>query len=81
MDKENKLDIKIYESSKVLSDIGAGIVFSSRSMQILKEIGLGDKIMTILPENVVGKGQYDLRQLLFGNTVRYPLRDSEGRSA
>jgi len=56
MDKENKLDIKIYESSKLLSDIGAGIVFSSRPLQILKEIGLGDKIVTILPENVAGKG-------------------------
>jgi len=51
MDKENKLDIKIYESSKLRSDIGAGIRFSPRAIQILKAIGLGDRIATILPDD------------------------------
>jgi len=51
-DKESKLDIKIYESSNQVSDIGAGILFSQRALQILREAGLGDQIAAILPEDV-----------------------------
>ena len=62
MDKENKFDIKIYESSKLPTDIGAGILFSPRAIQILKAIGLGDQIVTILPDGC--KGWFDFCPLL-----------------
>jgi hypothetical protein len=50
-DKENELDIKIYESAKKITDIGGGIAFSPRALQIMRLIGLGDQIATILPED------------------------------
>ena len=66
-DKEGKLDIKIYESSKKVSDIGAGILFSGRALQIMREAGLGDQIAAILPEDVdhLSEGLFDFYRFFF----------------
>lgn len=61
------MDIKIYESSKKVSDIGAGILFSGRALQIMREAGLGDQIAAILPEDVdhLSEGLFDFYRFFF----------------
>lgn len=51
MDQEGKFEVKIYESSKELTEIGAGVNFWSRTWEIFKAIGLDEKLEKILVES------------------------------
>ncbi|KIM41421.1 hypothetical protein M413DRAFT_445432 [Hebeloma cylindrosporum] len=50
MDHENRLDIKLYEASSSISEIGAGINFWPRTWAILKTIGLEELLIRLLPQ-------------------------------
>jgi len=50
MDQEKRLDIKIYEASSCISELGAGINFWPRTWAILKAIGLEENLTRLLPQ-------------------------------
>jgi salicylate hydroxylase len=51
MDHEKRLDIKLYEASSCISEIGAGINFWPRTWAILKAIGLEENLIRLLPQD------------------------------
>lgn len=51
MDREKRLDIKLYEASSCISEIGAGINFWPRTWAILKAIGLEEILIRLLPQD------------------------------
>lgn len=50
MDKDKKLDVRVYEAAPVLAEIGAGINLWLRSWEILKRIDLEETLLAMMQE-------------------------------
>jgi len=50
MDKERKLDIRVYEAAPALGEIGAGINLWLRSWDIMRRINLEDTFVKMMEE-------------------------------
>jgi salicylate hydroxylase len=57
LDKEKRLDVRVYEATPVLGEIGAGINLWLRSWEILKRIDLEETFLKMMEEPPTDKAR------------------------
>ena len=60
MDKQNKIELDIYEAAEELTEIGAGINLWPRAVEMLTRIGLETDILKLYKQSKVNRCSFSL---------------------
>ena len=82
MDKQKKIELDIYEATAELEEIGAGIILSQRTFEIMVKIGLEEDILKYCEREDVDSCSFPLSDVstLWLSTANQPLPSTIGKA-